>query len=227
MSYITTEKLYREAPDSIKFGTSSARGVLSFELPERERILSVVIEARSYSGDNTTLKVNDVEQALTTSNAEYEFDYSALETATVNITSKNNTSNRFYVSAITIIHSGEEITEPAEPVYHRVEAQRYEIVFPVFVNTNFTYGCLYWGNLAIEDSSLIGTLQFVDEDCLNDGDFYLSLMIYCDGGSVSQGTLLYEVAQGEYGRYIISSIQEWDEPLALTFEPIYEYVLAE
>jgi hypothetical protein len=227
MSYIATEKLYREAPDSIKFGTSSAKGVLSFELPNRERILSVIVEARSYAGDNTTLKINDMEQALTTSKADYEFDYSSLETATVYITSKNLTSSRFFVSSITIIHTGEEISEPAEPVYHRVEAEKYEVVFPETVNSFATYGNLYWSTMGRDDCHLFGSIEFFDEDCLDGDDFYLSFQIYCDGYLTTQATSLYEVAPGEYGRYVISEYQEWDEPVAFTLEPIYEYVLVE
>lgn len=228
MSYITTEKLYREAPDSIKFGTSSARGILAFELPERERILSVIIEARSYSGDNTTLKVNDVEQALTTSKTEYEFDYSALETATVNITSKNASSNRFYVSAITVIHSGEEITEPAEPVYHRVEVERYELILPVAINSHQVFGSIHTADYSYDDASIIGLFVSLPATAeLNDRESIISLVIYPDGVTMSENTEWLEIGPGEFGRYIVSDTQVADEPIAYTLEPIYEYVLVE
>lgn len=232
MTYISTEKLYREAPDSIKFGTSSARGVLSFELPERERILSVVIEARSYVGDNTTIKVNDVEQALTSSKEEYEFDYSALETATVNITSKNNTSNRFYVSAITIIHSGEEIAEPAQPVYHRVEAERYEIVLPRQEGSfQQRYEIVTQLNgLVNEPLSELFNIIYSFDDSVGIIDFSgeETAIVLCllNANSDSQTEDLL-ILPGEYGRYTISQIQAADEPVAFTLEPIYEYVLVE
>ncbi len=81
--------------------------------------------------------------------------------------------------------------------------------------------------MAKEDFPLFGAFQFSDEDCLYDGEFRLDFQIYCDGYLTSQPTLLYEVVQGDYGRYVISEDQDWDEPVAFTLEPIYEYVLVE
>ena len=113
----------------------------------------------------------------------------------------------------------------ADPVYERVEAQRYEIVFPKTVNSLYTFGNLRWSTMGLEDSRLFGSNEFFDEDCLDGDDFYLAFQMYCDGSEMIQATLLHEVVQGEYGRYLISETQEADEPVAFTLEPIYEYVL--
>ena len=113
----------------------------------------------------------------------------------------------------------------AEPVYHRVEAERYEVVFPREVNGGTTYGTLQWSEQALEEWPLFGAIQFSDEDCLYEDVFYLSFDIYCDAPIFAEATLLHEVAQGEYGRYVISETQVADEPVAYTLEPIYEYVL--
>ena len=71
--------------------------------------------------------------------------------------------------------------EPTEPVYHRVEAEKYEIVFPKYVNSAQTYGVLEWADGLLDSVPLLGAIQFSDEDCLLDGDeFYLEFKVYCD-----------------------------------------------
>ena len=114
----------------------------------------------------------------------------------------------------------------ADSVYERVEAEKYEIVFPMIVNSYFKDGNLYCGvDVILDDVLLIGAIQFFDEDFLDSCDFRLDFQLYCDGFSTTEVTLMHEVAQGEYGRYVISDTQVADEPVAYTLEPIYEYVL--
>jgi len=113
----------------------------------------------------------------------------------------------------------------ADPVYERVEAQKYEIVFPLIVNNDRTFGSLVCSTFALEDAPFFGAIQLSDEDCLDVGDFHLSFLIYTDGYLLGVSTLLHEVTQGEYGRYVISETQVADEPVSYTLEPIYEYVL--
>lgn len=111
--------------------------------------------------------------------------------------------------------------------YKRVPAQRYEIVFPKSVNSAETYVNLYTSNCSFDDFPFFGAIQFSDEDCLDGDDFYLSFLIYADCSATSHPTLFHEVAQGEYGRYVISETQVADEPVAFTLEPVYDYVLVE
>ena len=111
-------------------------------------------------------------------------------------------------------------------VYRRVPAERYEIVFPKEVNSSNTLGNFYAGRMAREEFPLFGSIELFDEDCLDEDDFYLSFQVYCNG-PMTQATLFYEVAQGDYGRYVISETQVADEPVAFTFEPIYDYVLVD
>jgi hypothetical protein len=119
-------------------------------------------------------------------------------------------------------------TPSAEPVYHRVEAEKYEIVFPMYVNGLNTYGSFSRAGTQVADVRLFGSIQFSDEDCLLPGNsFQLGFKVYCDGSSMEQSTSLYNVVQGEYGRYLISETQVADEPVVYTLEPIYEYVLVE
>ena len=118
-------------------------------------------------------------------------------------------------------------SEEVEPVYHRVEAERYEIVFPLTTNGAATFGGFLFGSDGIEDIALLGSFDYDDEDLLSGGIFNLSFYIYADGFGCSESTIIYDVVQGEYGRYVISDSQAVNEPLALTVEPLYDYVLVE
>jgi|LSQX01.2.fsa_nt_gb hypothetical protein len=118
------------------------------------------------------------------------------------------------------------VPEESESFYERVEVEKYEIVFPMLVNSFRTNGSLQWSTMAFDDSPMFGAIQFSDEDCLDDGYFYLVFKVYCDE-YVSQPTLWHVVDRGEYGRYVISETQVEDEPVAYTLEPIYEYVLVD
>jgi len=237
MSITATESLYRFAPDSIKFGTASLRGHLIFTLPEHERILSVAIEAVSYGSDMPIMIVNGFERALTSSSAEYVFDHSAVETATIDITSKNSSSSRFYVSSITIVHTGMAIEEPSAPLYERIEAERYEVVIPMLGDTNKGY-CLYAGSFAFEDVSinsasganvLINSVYSFDADLTlsqYSGEGVIEMFIYLDVG-MSTRTNDLVIAAGEYGQYTIATSQTVDQDVVFAFAPIYEYVLVD
>jgi hypothetical protein len=123
------------------------------------------------------------------------------------------------------------VHEESEPVYHRVEAERYEVVFPINVNgTGYTVGGLYCGTFVIDDNGLSGGVFVLEDDDLiddNDGYPYFEFYVYLDSVSVSICTDNHVVLQGEYGRYLISETQVADEPVAFTLEPIYEYVLVD
>lgn len=228
MSYTATENLYRQAPDSIKFGTGSSKGRLVFSLPDDLRILSVIVQAQAYGSDVATIKVNDMEHGLTSTSAAYTFDYAALETATVEITSKNTTSSRFYVSSITIIHSAEAIAGPSEPVYTRIEAERYEIQFPYLVNGNMTFGMIHSSVYLIDDSMIAGLfVALTDEDELNEDSYVATIVVYVDDSAMTEPTLPLEIETGAYGRYVIGDTQVNGEPLSYTLLPLYDYVLAD
>ena len=113
----------------------------------------------------------------------------------------------------------------ADPVYERVEAERYEIAFPFLTNDLQTVGGIFFGMNSCEDIYLIGTLFFDDEDCIVDELFRLSIYVYTDGVTALLPTAIFDIAQGDYGRYVISETQVVDEPIAYTLEPVYEYVL--
>jgi len=113
----------------------------------------------------------------------------------------------------------------ADPVYERVEAERYEIAFPFLTNDLQTVGGIFFGVNSSEDIFLIGTLFFDDEDCIVDELFRLSFYVYTDGATALLPTAIFDIAQGDYGRYVISETQVVDEPIAYTLEPVYEYVL--
>ena len=123
--------------------------------------------------------------------------------------------------------SGFPFTIVEGEAYKRVPAEKYEIVFPDTVNSFDTYGNLSWSINSIDDCHLSVSIEFSDEDCLDGDDFYLVFNVFCDGYLLQLFTLRHEVAQGEYGRYLISDTQVADEPVAFTLEPIYEYVLVE
>lgn len=123
--------------------------------------------------------------------------------------------------------SSDSSSEETEPIYHRIEAEKYEIQFPLMVNNHSTYGCLYTPFFTFDDVNVVGSFIFSDEDCIFDSSFSLSFMVYADGYSRNQPTLYYQVIQGDYGRYVISDTQIADEPIFYILEPIYEYVLVE
>ena len=117
----------------------------------------------------------------------------------------------------------------AEPVYHRVEAERYEVVFPINVNGNGgTFGALNCGTFSMEDFGCAGGTFVIEDDDLIDGIYdlpHFEFYVYLDSVSTTISTDNHVVLQGEYGRYVISETQVADEPVAYTLEPIYEYVL--
>lgn len=140
----------------------------------------------------------------------------------------NSASTSDTTSDTSLDTSSEEFEEP---VYHRIEAEKYEIVFPLTVNgARYTVGGLYAGNLIIDDFGFGGgTFLFEDDDLINDIDglFCLEFYVYLDSTTATLYTDNHVVLQGEYGRYLISETQVADEPVAFTLEPIYEYVLVE
>lgn len=115
--------------------------------------------------------------------------------------------------------------EAAEPVYHRVEAERYEICFPELINGESQYGGLSFGSEVYEDIELSNlNIVLTDEVCTVNDVFILNFYVYIAGSGF---TNTHEVELGDYGRYIISETQVEDEPVAFTLEPLYEYVLVD
>ena len=230
MNYGTIEKVYREAPDAIKFGTTTAKGVLSFTLPENLQVLSVVVEAKTYTNDATIMLANGTEQPLTNDFVEYEFDFEVLETATIEFTSKNTSNDRFYIRSISIIHSDTAIPEPEAPVYERVEAEIYEIQLPLYVNGNFAYGSLYINDLTLEGFMISGFSVSIDDEyglsSFGDGSV-IHLELATDDSAQTEFCLPLLIMPGDYGRYIISDVQVPNEPVSFTLVPVYEYILVE
>ena len=113
-----------------------------------------------------------------------------------------------------------------DSVYTRVEAERYEIQFPKRVNSEFCVGGLYFGSEVYEDIFLSNfNIVLIDEDCIVDELFTVSIYVYTDGATALLPTAIFDIAQGDYGRYVISETQVADEPVAYTLETIYDYVL--
>ena len=114
----------------------------------------------------------------------------------------------------------------ADPVYHRVEAERYEICFPEYINGEPAFGGLFWGDKYVDDCPFsYQTYILIDEDCTVDDLFLLEFYVYIHGYTIEGVTDSYDVELGEYGRYVISETQVSDEPVSLTIEPLYDYVL--
>lgn len=230
MNYGTIEKIYREAPDAIKFGTTSAMGVLAFTLPDNLQVLSISVEAKTYTNDATIMLVDGVEQVLTNDYVMYEFDCEVLETAIVELKSKNTTSDRFFVKTITIVHSAESIPEPDEPVYHRVEAEVYELHLPYYVNANFAYGSIYLHDYTLEGFMISGFHVSIDDtfglSSYGNGSV-IHLDLATDDSAMSEFCDSFDIMPGSYGRYLIHTEQVAGQPVAYDYEPIYEYVLVE
>ena len=113
-------------------------------------------------------------------------------------------------------------TSSDEPVYHRVEAQRYEIQFPSLVNDD--YATCYYEDKDDMYHVTGNVVAFVVPKNSESGEiFYFGVFLehldYSHQVSIFLGD--------DYGRYVISETQVADEPVAYTLEPIYEYVLVE
>lgn len=125
--------------------------------------------------------------------------------------------------------SSESSSEDTEPRYERVEAERYEIQFPEKIGEEDCYGGITFGSFSSSDADLSGRLVSLDDLlCTHHVDgFILNFYVYSDGSNCSLPSLLTSVTAGEYGRYVISDTQVYDEPVAYTLEPVYDYLLVE
>ena len=102
----------------------------------------------------------------------------------------------------------------ADPVYERVEAQRYEFVIPNLINEMPADYLLIVSTIG-ERTAYKGFNVFPLVDIIsfrlswNDEDFTSSVTLVDDN----------------FGRYVISETQVADEPVSFTIEPFYYYVL--
>ena len=120
--------------------------------------------------------------------------------------------------------------EPTGDVYERVEAERYEIVFPDEVNGDLVYGGYQIGNFVVDDFFLqLCIFSFDDSIAIYspEDSFAVYFYVYTDGSTMSGSTEAKYLEQGQYGRYVISETQVPYEPVSYTLEPLYDYVLVE
>ncbi len=113
-------KIYSESKGELRVGSSKACGSMKTVPIDLSSESTVIISAKTWSGDNTSIKitVNGKEyysEALSTDYEDYYINLPAVGSyESITITSKNDTKNRFYIDNLKIV-SG-TITAPKPPV---------------------------------------------------------------------------------------------------------------
>ncbi len=108
ISWVSGNKAYGSATQTLKLGSSSASGCVKLQLDSNDYyVTNVIVSAKAYRSDAATLYVNDLDKvSLTTTAAEYTFDISSSKTQDIEV---GTGANRAYIYGITVQYAKKDI----------------------------------------------------------------------------------------------------------------------
>ena len=108
ISWVSGNKAYGSATQTLKLGSSSASGCVKLQLDSNDYyVTNVIVSAKAYRSDAATLYVNDLDKvSLTTTATEYTFDISSSKTQDIEI---GTGAKRAYVYGITVQYAKKDV----------------------------------------------------------------------------------------------------------------------
>lgn len=103
MTYTTLTSVYANATNVLKLGTGSSAGSIAFTLPSGYATTQIIILAKAWSGDTTSVAVNSGTAQIISGADFVYYSYSSSLASSITIASTVTSNSRFFISEILLV----------------------------------------------------------------------------------------------------------------------------